>query len=257
MKYLVAGKGFIGSALGEQLDGEVKYLDRSSGDYQEDITEEFEIEEEFDVVYHTIGLPPGFATGKQYEEVHVKGTENLLEAVNADKIVYISALNPELDHPFFETKRKSEELVKNSEMDHTIIRPSTVMGRGNKLLDLMRKTSVTRMFPRISTRMQPIKLEDLTDCLVKVADKRNGEALNIAGPEKITVSEMAEKLYREEGRDCLIVPLPDGVLEEFLKTFGFINRPPMIKENAKLLKADNTTESNHAPQLTQLQKPFS
>ena len=255
MKHLVIGKGFIGSALGEKLDGEVKYLDRTTGDYQQDVTEEFEIEEEFDTVYHTVGLAPGFATKKQYEKVHVKGTENILEAVNTDKIIYVSALNPEIDHPFFQTKKKAEELIRESDITHTIVRPSTVIGEGNKLLELMKKFSVTRMFPRIPTRMQPIKLENLVDAMEKVKDSRDNETLNMGGPEKITVSEMASRLYREQGRSCHILPIPLEVIKLNLKAFSFLG-PPFNRENTELMDAENTTEENHAPQLTQLQKPF-
>jgi hypothetical protein len=32
--------------------------------------------------------------------------------------------------------------------------------------------------------------------------------------------------------------------------------PPFNKENTELIGAENTTEENHAPQLTQLQKAF-
>lgn len=256
MKYLVAGKGFIGSAVGEKLEGEVKYLDRSTGKYKQDITEEFNIEEEFDVVYHTIGLAPGFATREQYEKVQAQGTKNLVEAVNADKIVMVSALNPELDHPFFQTKKRAEKIVRDSEMDHTIIRPSTVIGEGNKLLEMIKKTSVLRVFPKVTTKMQPIALEDLVDCMTYVKDKRDNETLNIAGPQKMTVSEMAKKLYRQKGRDCEIIPLPDGFLEDFIKFFGLINKPPLVKENHVLMGADNTTDENHTPQLTQMGDAF-
>ena len=97
MKVLVAGNGFIGRNLVKKLreNHAVKTLDRSNGTYEQDITESFEIEESFDVVFHTIGLAPGLYTKKKYRKLHVKGTENLLEAVKTDKFVYISALGVE------------------------------------------------------------------------------------------------------------------------------------------------------------------
>jgi len=256
MKHLVIGKGFIGTEIGKQLKGEVKYLDRSTGDYQQDITEKFQIEEQFDTVYHTAGLAPGYATEKQYQKLHVKGTENILDAVKTEKIIYISALNPEIDHPFFQTKKQAEKLIRESDIKHTILRPSTVTGKGNKLLEKIRDLSFIRVFPQVPTEMQPITLENLGDIAAKVSNSRDNETLNIAGPEKMTVSEMAQKIYRQKGRDCEIIPLPEGFLEAFIKTFGIINRPPMIRENYKLIGANNTTDENHAPQLTQLEKPF-
>ncbi len=256
MKHLVAGKGFIGSAVGEALEGEVKYLDRSTGDFQQDVTEEFSIDEEFDVLYHTIGLPPGFASRQAYQSIHVEGTRNLLEAVDADKVVYVSAVMCDIDHPFFRTKREAERLIRESDMEHTILRPSTVAGDGNKLMEMIKKFSFTRVFPEVPTKTQPVKLEDFVKAAVNVADSRSGETLNIAGPEKMTVTEMASRLYSQNGHSCETIPLPDGFLEDFLKLFGVINRPPFTRYNATLIGAENTVDENHAPQFTQLQDPF-
>ncbi|WP_414836622.1 SDR family oxidoreductase [Candidatus Nanohalococcus occultus] len=130
-KVLIAGKGFIGTRIGEKLGGEVKYLSLNSGDYQIDITEEFEIEEEFDVLIHTVGLEPGTKSKEAYEAVHVDGTRKLLDGVKADKVVYISALGVgKIDHPYMYTKAKAEELVKQEER-WTIVRPSIVYGDEN------------------------------------------------------------------------------------------------------------------------------
>ncbi|MFB6215417.1 MAG: NAD-dependent epimerase/dehydratase family protein [Candidatus Aenigmatarchaeota archaeon] len=254
MKVLVAGRGFIGEAIGKRLEGkhDVKYLDRSEADFVQDVTEGFSLEEEFDVLIHTIGLAPGFSTPREYREVHVEGTRNLLEGVKADKVVFLSALKAgEVNHSFFRTKREAEKMVENSEKQHVIVRPSTVYGEGNKLLEMMKKLGFTRVFPDISTRTQPIMIQDLAEIVEKLLEKEG--IFRIAGPDKITLGELARQVYREEGYNCFLVPYPQFLLEMKLSLLAFLP-PPFQKENIRILRHENTTDENDAEELIELQK---
>lgn len=255
MKVLIAGKGFIGEQLGRRLKGEghdVKFLDRSSADYEEDITQSFSINEKFDVVYHTIGLAPGFFSREQYDSVHVEGTKNILEGISFDKIVYVSALGVgKMDHSYFTTKQEAEELVKESESKYVIVRPSIVYQKGNKLLDIIRKASFTRVFPNIPGRVQPIKADQFIQVLSETKSLES-ETVDIAGPEKMTMFEMAEKIYAEEGRKCFKAPLPLPLTKIGVK-IGSLFRI-IDEENLMLLQQDNTTEENYAGKVLELEE---
>lgn len=259
MKILVAGKGFIGSRAGESLEEEgheVKYLDRSNADYEYDVTERFEIEEEFDVLIHTIGLAPGFFSAKDYYRVHIGGTRNLLKAVDVDKIVYLSALGVgEVDHSFFRTKREAERIIQKSEANNTIIRPSTVYGEGNRLLEMIKKTAFTRLFPNIKTETQPVHREDLVKVVSSVVEGHDNKILDIAGKRQITLGELARHLYREEGYSCYLVPVPHLLLQWSLILLSFLP-PPFQKENVKILRSNNTTEENDAEDMIELKDIF-
>lgn len=259
MKILVAGKGFIGSQVGnalEKKDHEVKYLDRTDADFEQDITQRFEIEEEFDVLIHTIGLAPGFFSAKDYYRIHIGGTRNLLNAINADKVVYLSALGAgDVDHSFFRTKREAERIIQNSDMEHTILRPSTVYGEGNRLLDLMKNTAPTRLFPNIKTETQPIHREDLVDIISQVTEGYENETLDIAGKKQISIGELAKHLYNEKGYRCYLLPVPQFLVELSLVLLSFLP-PPFQKENIKILRSSNTTENNDAAKLTELKNIF-
>jgi uncharacterized protein YbjT (DUF2867 family) len=251
MKILVAGNGFIGRNAVEELRENhlVKTLDRGNGTYQQDIMEKFSIEEEFDVMIHTIGLAPGMHSEKAYREVHAEGTRNLLKGVKAEKIVYLSALGAgEIDHSFFRTKKKAEKLIKNSESDHTILRPSTVYGEGNKLLELMRKAAPTRVFPNIKTRTQPIHIEDLVEIISRSVEEFSAEILELGGPEKMTAGELARKIYREEGYSCTLIPLP-RLLQKTGLTLLDPFPGPFNRENIRLLENQNTTDRNDAEKI--------
>lgn len=250
MKVLVAGKGFIGSSIVEALeqDHEVKTLDRTGADYNVDITEGFSIEDSFEVVFHTIGLAPGMSSPEAYRNVHVEGTRNILSGIETDKIVYISALKSgEVDHSFFHTKNDAEELIKESGLDYTVIRPSTVYGRGNKLMDMIRSGAPLLLFPDIRTETQPIHIDDLTDILERTVDGFSSETLELAGPEEMTVGQMAEKIYSEEGYRCFLVPVPKFIQETALRIIPFSG--PFSSENINILRHQNTIEENDAKRI--------
>ena len=252
MDILVAGKGFIGEAIGQRLSSlghEVEYLDRTRGDYHIDITREFGIDREFDAVYHCIGLAPGFSTEAEYRKAHVEGTKNLVRGVKTDKIVYLSALGAgEINHSYFNTKRKAEELIKSSGLDYTIIRPSTVLGEGNKLLDSIRDLAFTRVFPDIPAKMQPIEKEELIEILYRCRNDYSGETLMVAGDEKISLGEMARQIYGEEGYRCHMIPFPVFLTEVGLLGLRFLP-PPFLPENRVLLNMDTTLEENDADRI--------
>lgn len=257
MKILVAGKGFIGKEVGEYLEAEghkVKYLDRENADYEQDITQEFEIPGSFDVLVHSIGLAPGFYTKKKYREVHVEGTENLLNAVDAERVVYLSALGVgEVDHSFFETKEQAEGLVRHVADEPVFVRPSTVYAEGNQLLEIIRSLSWTRMFPSIPAITQPIKRKNLVEVVAKGVEGEADGVVNAAGPEKMRMSELASKIYAEEGRRCFELPVPLFVQSLALHILSFLP-PPFEPENIKLLEQQNVTDENHAEELTELER---
>jgi len=247
MKVLVAGNGFIGRHLVDKLreNHAVKTLDRSNGTYEQDITDEFDIDDEFDVVFHTIGLAPGLYRKKKYRKVHVKGTRNLLEAVNTDKFVYISALGVgEIDHSYFKTKKEAEELVKEHCDNYTILRPSTVFGKGNKILGLIEKASTTRIFPGFSMEMQPIHVDDLVEILARSIDEFDRETLHLAGPEDMSLKELADKIYLSRGRKCITMPFAEDITKLGLRISplpGFLS-----SENLELFSRKNLISHNDA-----------
>lgn len=252
MKILVAGRGFLGKNIVEKLrdSHEVKTLDRGDdATFQQDITEEFSLEEDFDVLIHTVGLAPGMNSRKEYEEVHVEGTKKLLSGVDFDKIIFLSALKAdEVDHSFFQTKKRAEDLIVGSGKKYTILRPSTVYGEGNRLLKLIGKAAPTMIFPDLKTMTQPIHVDDLVEIVEISLDEFDNRSLNLGGPEKMTIGQLAKKIYRKKGFPCFLIPAPQILQETSLKLFDPLPGP-FNKENIQLLKHQNITEVNDAEQI--------
>jgi nucleoside-diphosphate-sugar epimerase len=248
MKVLVAGRGFIGKNIVSKLreNHEVRTLDKNpDATYQQDITESFDIQESFDVLIHAIGLAPGLHSAESYRSVHVEGTENLLDAVKSEKVIFVSALGAgEVNHSFFQTKKKAEQIVSQTH-NYTIIRPSTVYGKENKILDLIRKTAPLMIFPDVKGKTQPIHVEDVKEIIEKSLDSFNKETLKIGGPETMKIADIAEKLYGEKGFPCIRVPVPSWFQKSLLTALtplpGHFN-----KEDYRLLNQENTTMANDA-----------
>lgn len=246
MKVLIAGKGFIGEKIAEKLDAEVKFLSRNSGDYQFDITREFEIDEEFDVLIHTVGLEPGTKPRWLYEKVHIEGTRNLLEAVEADKTVYISALGVgKIDHSYMNTKEKAEELVKDEEC-WTIVRPSIVYGEGNVTFENITESAPLVLFPRLKMKMQPIHIEDFIDVMAAAVEGYDNEILEVGGPEQLYIHEIIRRYCREKGKKFYSFPMPDVVPKTGLKMLGNLpfEIPQLSRKNANLL-TDNVIKGEN------------
>lgn len=246
MKVLIAGKGFIGEKIAEKMDAEVKFLSRNSGDYQFDITKEFEIEEEFDVLIHTVGLEPGTRSRELYEKVHVAGTRNLLEAVEADKTVYISALGVgKIDHPYMNTKKRAEEMVKDEEC-WTIVRPSIVYGKGNVMFENITESAPVVLFLRLKMKMQPIHVEDFVDVMAAAVEDYDSETLEVGGPEQLYIHEIIRRYCREKGKKFYSFPMPDAVPKASLKLLSNLpfEIPKLSRDNANLL-TDNVIEGEN------------
>lgn len=246
------GRGFIGSSLVPKLKKEgytVHTVDRKEGGvshYQCDITNfqrVNEIIEEDDKVVNLIGLTPVKKPSTSYFKVHVRGAKNIIQASvknNAEKLVHISALGatPKADTEYLRTKGDGEVLVDHSSLNTTILKPSVVFDKESELIQLMDKLMWTRFFPNVKALMQPVYREDITSLLTKAVEGEIKEnILEVAGPEKISLYEMAKKYYKINNTKCL--PLPSPIVK-----LGMILNPSMGKEQRKYLNKDNTTSSN-------------
>ncbi|MGI8924584.1 MAG: SDR family oxidoreductase [Fimbriimonadales bacterium] len=74
--------------------------------------------------------------GATFDNVIAQGTRNFVEAANdvgLEKIVYVSAMgtSAKTGSKYFEAKWKAEEAVRSSTLNHTILRPSIILGPGD------------------------------------------------------------------------------------------------------------------------------
>ncbi|SMO82222.1 complex I NDUFA9 subunit family protein [Halorubrum cibi] len=278
MKVLVAGgTGFIGSYLCRALvndDHEVTAMSRSPAETPEgvdsavgDVTAYDSVEpavEGHDAVVNLVALSPLFEPkggNVMHDRVHRAGTENLVRAAEeagADRFLQMSALgaDPDGDTAYIRSKGEAEEIVRSSDLDWTVFRPSVVFGEGGEFVSFTKR--LKGMFaPGVplyplpgggKTRFQPIHVEDLVPMLAAAleSDEHVGEVYEVGGPETLTLREVTNLVYEAERKGITIVPLPMPLARIGLTVLGAVPGFPMGGDQYRSLKFDNTTADNDA-----------
>ncbi len=122
----------------------------------------------------------------------VQQTRALIDAARAAhvrKIVHVSVSNADerSDLPYYRNKGRIERLVRESGLEHTILRPAIVVGPGDILVNniafFLRHLPVFTVFGRGRYRTQPMMLEAFAEVAVAAIDGAHpNETLPLAGP---------------------------------------------------------------------------
>jgi len=276
MDVLIAGgTGFIGPYLCRELADrghDVTALSRSPEDIPEgveaavgDVTAYDSIAqtvEDRDAVVNLVALSPLFEPkggNEMHDLVHRGGTENLVRAAEeggVDRFLQMSALGADPDGAthYIRSKGRAGEIVRDSDLAWTIVRPSVVFGEGGEFVSFTRR--LKKLFaPGVpvyplpgggKTRFQPIHVEDLAPMLADAVteDEHVGETYEIGGPEQLTLREVTNLVYEGEGKDVTIVSLPMAMAKIGLTTLSIVPGFPMGPDQFRSLKFDNTTDDN-------------
>ena len=267
---VTGGTGFIGEALCRELDDrghDVTALSRSPGDAdlppdvetaEGDVTEYGSIAGAFegqDAVYNLVALSPLYKTKGEltHARVHLGGTENAVRAAEeggVDRFVQMSALDADPDGPtaYLRAKGEAETVVRESDLDWTIFRPSVVFGDGGEFVPFTKQLTtpyVTALPGGGRTRFQPIHRGDVVRTLADgLAEEHAGETYEIGGPEGLTLAAVTKLAYRAEGKSVSIVPVPMSLASVGLTLAGPLPFVPFGPDQARSLRLDNTTADN-------------
>ncbi|WP_123537700.1 complex I NDUFA9 subunit family protein [Halosimplex salinum] len=274
---VVGGSGFIGTHLSEELverGHEVTVLSRDpSGEglpaevetYAGDVTDYDSIEGAFegkDAVVFLVALEPMYKPkggDEMHDRVHRGGTEHCVRAAEAhgvDRFLQMSALSadPEAATHYLRAKGRAEELVRDSDLEWVIFRPSIVFGEGGGFVKFTEKLKSwfapgLPVYPLPGggklTRFQPILVDDFVPMMADAVedDEHVGQIYEIGGPEVLTLREVTEAVYDAEGKSISIVPLPMAVANLGLSVLGTVGFP-MGRDQFRSLRLDNTTDRN-------------
>lgn len=135
-----------------------------------------------------------------YEKVNVGGTTNLVteaEKAGVRHFIHVSSASVVYPKPtpYSHSKRMAEEIVRESGLNYTIVRPTLVYDRErggqefDLFLDYLKKFPVVPFIGRGSAIKRPVFVGDIIAGLVSLADKRRarGKTYNFSGGERITM----------------------------------------------------------------------
>ncbi|NKE34361.1 complex I NDUFA9 subunit family protein [Natronococcus sp. JC468] len=272
MNVLVAGgTGFIGTHLCTELHErghDVTALSRSPDDADlppgidqamgdasayDSIVEEVD---GHDAVVNLVSLSPLYEPpeGTSHREVHLRGTENLVRACEergVDRFLQMSALGADPDGAteYIRAKGEAETVVRESDLEWTIVRPSVVFGEGGEFVDFTKELTtpyVTGLPGGGRTRFQPIWIGDLVPMLADVLedDACVGETYEFAGPQVATLADVTELAYEAEGKSVTVVPIPMELAKLGLTAAKSVPFIPFGPDQARSLEMDNTLADN-------------
>ncbi|KEY64763.1 hypothetical protein S7711_05413 [Stachybotrys chartarum IBT 7711] len=156
-----------------------------------------------DVVYNLIGRE--YSTKNfSLEDVHVEGTERIVEAVckyDVDRYIHVSShsANPESKSEFYATKGRGELVARSLFPETTIVRPAPVFGFEDRLL--LRLASALNLFTanHMREKFRPVHSIDVGAALEKMLyDERTvGQTFELYGPKEYTMAEIAALVDKE------------------------------------------------------------
>lgn len=264
---IFGGNGFVGRAVCKSLKGDfsVFTFDRSSSsknNIKGNILNKENVNsaiKEKDIVINLIGLTPlRRPKCTTYHKIHVEGLKNIIEVCkkkNVRKLIHMSALgaNKNSDNEYLKTKGIAEELIGNSKLDYIIFKPSLIYDKENEFIQTLQKLAWTRSFPKIPAKMQPIFRQDIAK-LFHLAAKGiiKEKKVDVGGPDKMSLFEIAQKLYKKLGYSCFGIPL---FLAKLGMSFAILFRLfGLGKDQLGNLTLDNTTNSKIAEKYIKLTK---
>jgi len=165
--------------------------------------------------------------GITLEMIDQQGTANLLYACHkngARRFLYVSLLGtvPEAKGRLLASRWKTEELIRKSGLDFTILRAGFVIGRGSMgfelLLSLVKQLPVVLLPGNRHALHQPIALSDLLSYLTRCLDEPRtcGRTFDVGGQDQLSYAELVDQVAQALGRRCLKVNIPLGVVRTFL-----------------------------------------
>jgi len=144
-----------------------------------------------DTVYNFVGRD--FETKNfDYHSVHVAGAERIAKIAaqcGVSNFVHVSHLNASKTSPskFYRTKAEGEELVKAVFPTATIIRPSTMFGYEDKLLNNIAVWPIWWKLNHAQTKIRPVHVLDVAQALANLlSHSRPSQTISLPGPSTLT-----------------------------------------------------------------------
>ena len=157
---------------------------------------------------------------KEFKTAHV---ENMIRVMTAarkagiPRVIFVSYLKarPDMFSPYLSTKFEAEELLRNSELDWTILRPGIIYGPGDHMIsNISRALDMLPLFsPPVSFgsgKIRPVALQDMTELIIAAAvdGRMKHQTVSVLGPEEMTLAEAVNRVAKVKKKPALILPMP-------------------------------------------------
>ena len=234
---ITGGPGFVGRHLAEQLLAEghqVVLLSRTAGRQATgrndsgrvayvagDLGDVGVLNAAFsgcEAVAHCAGINREIGS-QTFQRIHVDGTRNVVEAAQRAGVRRIALMSflrarPDCGSLYQESKWAAEEIIRNSDLDYSIVKAGMVYGKGDHMLDHLSHSLYTApLFATVGLHekaIRPLAVDDLVHVLraALVDGRLVRQTIAITGAEELYLSEAARRVAHVLGRRVWIFPAP-------------------------------------------------
>lgn len=224
---------------------------------------------EAEACVHCIGILRAFPEkGVTFEKMHYQATLNLVRAcgkVGVQRYIHISANGVEkhTTTEYMRSKAKSEQAVRSSSLDWTILRPSVVYGGNpNKenfvkiLRDNLSKTSLFPYFGSGEYCMAPISTWELAETVRRCLETPDsvGKTYHLGGEEVYTYKALLHLICEAGNYKTRLFSLPPVLMSTAAGLLGGFKWFPMTTDMLRMLMQGNDIPAN-APTQKLLEVP--
>jgi uncharacterized protein YbjT (DUF2867 family) len=197
-----------------------------------------------------------------FEEKERVAAENFAaeaRAAGVRRIIYLGGLGNERDalSPHLKTRHETGRILSASGIPTIELRASIVLGAGSLSFNLIRDLAEhlpAMIMPRwVSTKAQPIGINDLLDYLVQAVDisLEKSEVVEVGGADRMSYRDLMREYARQRGLKRLMIPVP--VLTPWLSSHWlsfFTEVDPLLgRRLIEGVKNPTVVESSRARQL--------
>lgn len=209
-----------------------------------------------DAVINLVGVLHGGRGNASFADGHTELARKLVAAcreTGVRRLLHMSSLNAKADAPseYLRTKGEAESIVRASELDFTIFRPSILFGREDKFLNLfaqLLKSFPLLIVPAAQARFQPVSVSDVAHVFADALTRQDsiGQSYDLCGPKIYTMQALAEFVAHTTGHKRMIFGA-DSLLTNIM-AFGMECLPGkmMSLDNVRSMTVDSVCSSGCA-----------
>ncbi|AFZ68587.1 complex I NDUFA9 subunit family protein [Deinococcus peraridilitoris] len=269
---ITGGNGFVGQAVARQFvrDGHDVLLGSRRGSVRGalpevsalalDVTDRTSVRQAMstarpEVVVHLVGIIAQRGT-QTFEQVHVQGTRNLLEACAPQtRFLHMSALGARADSAsgYSRSKSEAESLVRASGLPFTIFQPSLIFGPGDDFFARVLKNLVSSapIVPVIGSGafpFRPVSVHDVALAFSRALQRPTSvsQTYQLTGPQEFRFDDLLKLELQALGQRKPLLYVPLGVMNLAVPLMQILPRPPITRDQYRMLLEGNTADPEPA-----------
>ena len=195
--------------------------------------------------------------GQSYADTNTHSTRILIDSAAAesvDRMIFMSqnGADSRSSYPFLRSKGQAQDMVQDSAMKWTVLRPSVIFGREDEFVNVLAR--LVRLSPLIfplpgggTARFQPIAVGDVARAVGKALDddRTIRHSYTIGGAVPLSLRQMTERILIAMNASRTLVSVPVPALRPVVALAQrLLPHPPVTTGLLDLLDMDNVTERN-------------